>query len=95
MSNVDHSEIAKFESIANKWWDLEGEFKPLHDINPLRLNYINERVSLAGKNVLDVGCGGGILSEGTTPTATAVIKSTNTVIPNTRTIKTKSQRGPR
>ena len=64
MSNVDHSEIAKFESIANKWWDLEGEFKPLHDINPLRLNYINERVSLAGKNVLDVGCGGGILSEG-------------------------------
>ena len=64
MSNVDHSEIAKFESIANKWWDLEGEFKPLHDINPLRLNYINERVSLAGKNVIDVGCGGGILSEG-------------------------------
>lgn len=64
MSNVDQQEIAKFESIADKWWDKEGEFKPLHDINPLRLNYINERTSLAGKQVLDAGCGGGILSEG-------------------------------
>ncbi|MAR92387.1 MAG: bifunctional 2-polyprenyl-6-hydroxyphenol methylase/3-demethylubiquinol 3-O-methyltransferase UbiG [Pseudomonadota bacterium] len=64
MTNVDHSEIAKFEAIANRWWDPEGEFKPLHDINPLRLNYINERAPLAGRRVLDVGCGGGILSEG-------------------------------
>jgi len=64
MNNVDQSEIAKFESIADKWWDLSGEFKPLHDINPLRLNYINERTPLADQAVLDVGCGGGILSEG-------------------------------
>ncbi|MEN8668506.1 MAG: bifunctional 2-polyprenyl-6-hydroxyphenol methylase/3-demethylubiquinol 3-O-methyltransferase UbiG [Ketobacter sp.] len=66
MSNVDQTEIAKFESIADKWWDPDGEFKPLHDINPLRLNYINEHTALADMAVLDVGCGGGILSEGLT-----------------------------
>jgi len=61
--NVDPAEIAKFEALASRWWDKSSEFKPLHDINPLRVNYIDERATLAGKKVLDVGCGGGILSE--------------------------------
>lgn len=63
MSNVDFEEIQKFERLASRWWDPRGEFKPLHDINPLRLNFIAERSPLAGKRVLDVGCGGGLLSE--------------------------------
>lgn len=62
--NVDLQEIAKFEAVASRWWDLEGEFKPLHRINPLRLNYIQQRANgIFGKQVLDVGCGGGILAE--------------------------------
>lgn len=61
--NVDPKEIAKFEALASRWWDPESEFKPLHDINPLRLNYINDTADLSAKNVIDVGCGGGILAE--------------------------------
>ncbi len=63
-ANVDADEIEKFQSIASRWWDRESEFKPLHDINPLRVSYIEHQAQgLDGKQVLDVGCGGGILAE--------------------------------
>ncbi len=61
--NADPAEREKFSQLASRWWDPHGEFRPLHEINPLRLGWIDERAALAGKRVLDVGCGGGILAE--------------------------------
>ena len=61
--NVDFDEIAKFEALASRWWDPKSEFKPLHDINPLRASWIDEHTDVSGKNVVDVGCGGGLLCE--------------------------------
>lgn len=61
--NIDAAEIAKFEALAAKWWDPDGEFRPLHEINPLRANWIDEHSPVAGRQLLDVGCGGGILCE--------------------------------
>ena len=61
--NVDAAEIAKFEALASRWWDKNSEFKPLHDINPLRVNFIDERSPVVGKTIIDIGCGGGILAE--------------------------------
>jgi 2-polyprenyl-6-hydroxyphenyl methylase/3-demethylubiquinone-9 3-methyltransferase len=62
-ANADPLEIQKFSELAHRWWDPTSEFRPLHEINPLRLEWINSRVPLAGKNVIDIGCGGGVLSE--------------------------------
>lgn len=62
-ANVDYSEIAKFEALASRWWDRNSEFKALHDINPLRMSFIDSKINLAQLQVLDIGCGGGILTE--------------------------------
>ena len=61
--NVDPVEVAKFDALASRWWDPDGEFRALHEINPLRLDWIRQHVQLSGTNVLDIGCGGGILAE--------------------------------
>lgn len=71
-ANHDPDEIAKFDALANRWWDPDGEFRPLHRMNPVRIAYIEARAGLANKNCLDIGCGGGILSEGMAATAAAV-----------------------
>ena len=70
--NIDKSEISKFEALSSRWWDRDGEFGALHDINETRLRYINARAGLAGKQVLDIGCGGGILSEAMAETGAQV-----------------------
>ena len=62
-ANVDAAEVAKFDALASRWWDPSGEFRPLHEINPLRLDWIRQHVDLAGCRVVDIGCGGGILTE--------------------------------
>ena len=62
-ANVDPREIEKFEALAGRWWDPHSEFRPLHEMNPVRLAWIAERADLAGSEVLDIGCGGGILAE--------------------------------
>jgi 2-polyprenyl-6-hydroxyphenyl methylase/3-demethylubiquinone-9 3-methyltransferase len=73
MANVDSSELAKFASRAAEWWDPRGAFRTLHDINGLRLDYIAERVPLAGARVLDVGCGGGLVAEGLAARGASVV----------------------
>ena len=75
--NVDPAEIQKFEDIARRWWDENSEFKPLHQINPLRMRYISESASLKGKKTLDIGCGGGIVA---TLNAGVGVPSANTLI---------------
>jgi len=80
--NYDPAEIARFESVAQRWWDPQGEFKPLHVMNPVRTGYVDQRVSLRGKKVLDLGCGGGLLAEAMTKlgaTVTGLDMGTTTI----------------
>jgi 2-polyprenyl-6-hydroxyphenyl methylase/3-demethylubiquinone-9 3-methyltransferase len=63
MTNADPAELQKFSDLAHRWWDPNSEFKPLHDINPLRIDYVAERVALAGAKMIDIGCGGGLITE--------------------------------
>lgn len=72
-ANIDPLELAKFSRLADQWWDRDGPFKTLHDINPLRLDYVQARAPLAGARVLDVGCGGGLLAEGMAAVGATVI----------------------
>ena len=72
-ANVDPAEVAKFDALASRWWDPEGEFRPLHEINPLRLDWIRQHIDLEGLNVVDVGCGGGILTESMTAVGANVV----------------------
>ena len=76
MQNVDDLEIKKFEALAARWWDPTSEFKPLHEINPLRMGLLTSITSLAGKRVLDIGCGGGILAEAMARQGAEVVAST-------------------
>ena len=71
-NNVDPAELAKFDSLASRWWDVDGDFKPLHQINPLRLDWIRQHVELDGCRALDIGCGGGILAESMAAAGAAV-----------------------
>ena len=70
--NVDRAELAKFDSLASRWWDTDGEFRPLHEINPLRLDWIRQYATLAGSRAVDIGCGGGILAESLAASGAAV-----------------------
>jgi len=70
--NVDAAEVAKFDALASRWWDPDGEFRPLHEINPLRLDWIRQKADLNGAQVLDIGCGGGILAESMAEAGAAV-----------------------
>lgn len=72
LDNVDATEVAKFNALATRWWDPDGEFRPLHEINPLRLDWIRQQVDLAGRTVVDIGCGGGILAEAMATAGAAV-----------------------